>query len=256
MRRLSEAAKVISNRPIGTAVFELILFSPDIAAQAQPGQFIHLKLNSLTVPLLRRPLSIAGANSTDGSLTIIYRVVGQGTALLSRLKADETVDCLGPLGQGFSQDVKQPLLIGGGMGLAPLVFLASELCPKPMTVLMGGRTKDEMFWTAKFDQLCRHLRIATNDGSLGEIGLVTDLLPNLLETGRYDMVYTCGPRPMMEIVAAIAKKQGVRCQVSLEEYMACGVGGCLACTCAGTDGKRRKICTEGPVFWAEEVFSC
>lgn len=250
-------AKVIDNRDIGTRVKELVLYAPEIAAQAVAGQFLHIRVSEATYhPLLRRPLSISDIDAKAGTISTIYRIVGHGTAQLATLKNNDIVDTIGPLGNGFTIQGKQPLLVGGGMGLAPLVCLAGALCPRPIEVLMGGRTEEEMFWVDMFTQMCSNLHITTDDGSLGSQGVTLDLLPDLLKTGKFDMVYTCGPRVMMDGVAKLAQQHGVPCQISLEEYMACGVGGCLSCTCAMTDGTRKKVCTDGPVFWAEEVVSC
>jgi dihydroorotate dehydrogenase electron transfer subunit len=140
------------------------------------------------------------------------------------------------------------------MGIAPLVFLASALCPRPIEILMGGRTLQEMFWADIFSELCQKVHITTDDGTLGTRGFTLDMLPQVLEKGHYDMIYTCGPEVMMRGVAKLAQQFTVPCQVSLEEHMACGVGACLSCTCQASDGKRRKICSDGPVFWSEEVF--
>lgn len=254
MTRRLEQATVTSQRRIITDVYEIILKAPSIARSAVPGQFIHLKVNNLSQPLLRRPISIAGIDSAAGTLTLIYRVIGQGTELLSRVCPGDQLDCLGPLGCGFNLEATRPLLIGGGMGLAPLAGLAGQLCPRPTTVLMGGRTKEELFWEEIFQASCQSIHITSDDGSIGAQGFTVDVLPRLLATEKFDQIYTCGPQPMMKQVAQIASQHNIPCQVSLEEYMACGIGGCLACTCAGTDGKRRKVCTEGPVFWAQEVF--
>jgi len=247
-----ERATIIDHKTLAPAVRQLDLCAPNIARLAAPGQFVHLRIGSTYDPLLRRPFSIAGV---EGDVVrIIYRVVGRGTVLLEILATGDKVDCLGPLGRGFDLDCRRPLLVGGGMGLAPLVYLAQHLCPRPQTVLMGGRTSRELFWADIFRDSCDRIHITTDDSSLGQPGTVVDVLPELLVSGDFDMIYTCGPRPMMEKVAAQAKNRAIPCQVSLEEHMACGVGACLSCTCAGPDGKRRKICTDGPVFWTWEVF--
>lgn len=250
-----EDALVVANELIAAGVYRLVIHAPQMAAAAQPGQFVHLKVNNLTAPLLRRPISIANADWSSGTIELIYRIVGGGTAYLSGVPAGVHLDCLGPLGKGFVLDCERPLLIGGGMGLAPLVYLAQALCPRPTTVLMGGRTKDELFWEEVFRPVCDQLQLTTDDGTAGTKGYTVDVLPELLRTGHFDRIYTCGPRPMMEQVARLASQYAIACQVSLEEFMACGLGGCLACSCAGTDGRRRKVCTEGPVFEAGEVFS-
>lgn len=250
-------AQVVANRDIGNQVKELVLYAPEVAKQAVPGQFLHIRVANATYhPLLRRPLSISGICPAAGTVSTIYRIVGHGTECLATLRENDNVDCMGPLGTGFTLQGKRPLLVGGGMGLAPLVCLAGALCPKPMEILMGGRTKEEMFWTGMFTDMCSNLHITTDDGSLGSCGVTLDLLPALLQSGNYDMVYTCGPHVMMEGVARLAQQYQIPCQISLEEYMACGIGGCLSCTCQATDGTRKKVCTDGPVFWAEEVVSC
>lgn len=248
-------AAVVCNTEIGVKVKELVLYAPEIAVQAVPGQFLHIRVADSYHPLLRRPLSISNVDKEAGTVSTIYRVVGQGTACLSALTDKDFVDCMGPLGNGFTISGQRPLLVGGGMGLAPLVFLAGALCPRPIEILMGGRTKEEMFWTDIFYNKCNSVHVTTNDGSLGSCGVTVDLLPDVLESGAFDMIYTCGPRLMMEGVARLAGKYNIPCQVSLEDYMACGIGGCLSCTCAGSDGTRKKVCTDGPVFWAQEVMS-
>lgn len=250
-------AQVIDNVDIATQVKKLVLYAPEIAASAVPGQFLHIRVSSVTYhPLLRRPLSISHVDAKAGTVSTIYRIVGQGTACLATLNKNDSVDSMGPLGNGFTLQGQHPLLIGGGMGLAPLVFLAGALCPKPIEVVMGGRTEKEMFWAPIFEHVCEKIHITTDDGTLGSRGVTLDLLPELLQTGKFDMIYTCGPHVMMNGVARLAKEYNIPCQVSLEEYMACGVGGCLSCTCATNDGSRKKVCTDGPVFWAEEVLSC
>jgi dihydroorotate dehydrogenase electron transfer subunit len=118
---------------------------------------------------------------------------------------------------------------------------------------MGGRTKEELFWKDMFHVMCNTIHVTTDDGTLGSRGVTLDVLPDLLKNGAFDMIYTCGPRVMMEGIVKLAKEYDIPCQVSLEDYMACGIGGCLSCTCAGNDGSRKKVCTEGPVFWAQEV---
>jgi len=226
----------------------------DIASQAVPGQFIHLCIPDRNQPFLRRPLSIANAHKATGKIDIVYRVVGEGTRQISKLKHGDLIDCMGPLGVGFTLRGKKPLLVGGGMGIAPLVFLSEQMKTLPVTLLLGARNKDEMFWPDYFCSDNRTLSIATDDGSMGKKGTVSDLLADALLENTYDAIYTCGPKPMMEAVAREAKARKIFCQVSLEERMGCGVGACLSCTFEATDGSRRKVCTDGPVFDALEVF--
>lgn len=252
-----EIAVVVGQKDLAKGVKEMTLYAPGIASQARAGQFIHVKVVAKgSYPLLRRPISIAGIDKGKGLIKVIYRVVGMGTQLLADLQVQQKLDCMGPLGTGFTLQGERVLLVGGGMGLAPLLVLAEALCPRQMEVVMGGRTKEELFWQDAFQEICSNIHITTDDGSLGTRGITLDVLPSILEAGNYDMVYTCGPKIMMEKAYKMAKKFAVPCQVSLEEHMACGVGACLACTCETSQGTRKKICKDGPVFWGEEVFGC
>ena len=246
-------AKVLEHGLIAGDVWSLVVAVPEIAKQTKPGQFVHIKINDSLEPLLRRPFSIADCNAAQGTLTLIYRVVGRGTALMTKLQPGDTIDCMGPLGNGFALNAQRPLLVGGGMGLAPLLLLARAFCSQPATMLMGGRNEQELFWSNLYASVCKNIHITTDDGSVGQRGFTVDALPELLASGKFDAVYACGPHIMLKGVAAIATQYHIPCQVSMEDYMACGVGACLSCTCAGTSGKRLKVCTDGPVFDAGEV---
>ncbi|MEN6566335.1 MAG: dihydroorotate dehydrogenase electron transfer subunit [Veillonellales bacterium] len=248
-------AVIAGQRKLSNDVYEMVFAAPEIARQAVPGQFVHVRVSEpdSADPLLRRPLSIADVDRQHNTVSVIYRVVGRGTARLAKLQAQENIDCLGPLGRGFTLRGERPLLIGGGMGIAPLQYLAKKLCPRPVEILLGGRTREEIFWQDMFASICHDIHITTDDGSLGQRGVAPDVLPALLEQKSFDMIYCCGPHPMLVSVAKITQGINIPCQVSLEEYMACGIGACLSCTCAAKDGSRKKICTDGPVFWAGEV---
>ena len=253
MKKVVEQAKVLDKQELAKGVFLLVAESPAVARQCAPGQFVMLRLTSMADPLLRRPISIAGADAKQGTLKLICRVVGHGTELLSTTQPGDTLDIMGPLGSGFELSGRKPLLVGGGIGLAPLLYVAESYCPEPVEVLAGGRSHDELFWVELFKQTCRKVHVSTDDGSMGICGTCADALPDLLKNGGYDMLLTCGPRPMMQRVAAEAAKAGIRTQISLEERMACGLGACRACTCSASDGTARQVCKDGPVFWAEEV---
>ncbi len=233
-------------------VFELTLHCKRIPEISKPGQFVQLGLPEGEV-ILRRPLGIAKHNAREETLTLFYRITGHGTDLLSRHREGDIVSILGPLGHGFTVKAQRPLLVGGGMGLSPLLSWAAEY-PGKADVLMGGKTAEELFWKQDFSELVRGLHITTDDGSLGEKGFTTQLLPKLLENGHYDCILTCGPEIMMRTVAKIAKEHQIPCEVSLERRMGCGLGACLSCSIDGTDGNRRKVCKDGPVFPASEVF--
>ena len=251
MKKYRVDGEVLGQRTLSPDIRVLEIGAPEIAMAAEPGQFVTVVVNSLSVPLLRRPFGIAGVDRTRGTFLLMYRIVGEATQLLAALGAGDTVSVMGPLGHGFDLSARHPLLVGGGVGLAPLHFLAASLSVS-CDVAVGGRTADELFWTDLFRDKTEHQYETTNDGSRGTKGFVTAVLPELLEKGSYDRVYVCGPSPMMHAVTDLVARAGVPCQISLEKYMGCGLGACLSCTCSGI-GKRVKICKDGPVFWAGEV---
>lgn len=250
MPKVCEEARVLHQRSPMAGAYDLTLSAPTIARSARPGQFVEV-----AVPhggaLLRRPLGIAETSAEAGEIRLIYRVVGRGTELLAAADTGETISVLGPLGHGFNVTYRHPLLVGGGMGLTPLLFFAAA--HGSSSVLMGGRTKAELFWEELFRPHVRAVHATTDDGSYGTAGFVTTLLPELLQEGDYDAVAVCGPPIMMESVAQMAASFGLPCEVSLERRMACGLGACLSCA-VDTRSGRRKVCKDGPVFSAEEVY--
>ena len=249
--KLALDTEILENTKVGDDVYVLTVHGGALVDQAQPGQFIHLQIPSGEV-FLRRPFGIADTDGSDGRLTMYYRVLGKGTRVMTGLQRGDTVNCLGPLGHGFSLSSKRPLLIGGGMGLAPLLLLTKRFLGEA-DVLMGGRNQAELFWKDIFAPYAREIFITTDDGSLGRKGFTTELLPELLGRG-YDCIYTCGPEIMMRGIAKVAAKHDIPCQVSLEKRMACGLGACLSCVCDTANAERKKICKDGPVFWAQDVF--
>lgn len=247
--KIVEKAEVLTNTQITPDVYKMTVLSPAAAKAVAPGMFYQLRLYSGQGLLLRRPISIA---DVDGDvLTFIYRVVGKGTEEMTHLKAGDAVSCLGPLGNGFFLDAERPLLVGGGMGAAPLLYLAKAYKGKA-SLLVGGRNERELFWTSLYEKLVKDIYITTDDGSLGTKGFTVDLLPKLLEENDFDMIFVCGPEIMMRGIYKVAREFDVKCQVSLEKRMACGLGACLSCSVDTTSG-RKKVCKDGPVFWAEEV---
>lgn len=254
MPKISADTEIITNKQIATDVYEVVVQAPEIAAQAKPGQFVHVAIKD-GATLLRRPISISMLDKANGRLHLVYRIVGKGTAALAALTGGSIINCLGPLGRGFSLECQKALLVGGGVGIAPLRAVAAELGAEQADILMGGRTKEELFWQSMYEGLVKDIFITTDDGSLGTKGFTVTVLPELLASGHYDSVIVCGPEIMMKSAAKIAAKYNVPCQVSLEKHMACGIGACLSCTCESKDGTgRKKVCKDGPVFWAEEVF--
>jgi len=243
---------LLEKQEIGNSIWKVRFQNRLIAAQALPGQFVHVSVSGERLdPLLRRPISISSANPEEGWFEFIYREVGRGTKILADLALGETLSIMGPLGKGFSLSGERPIFVGGGMGIAPLIFVAQKLKDKPTIIAMGGRTESEVFWQELFKPLCKKIYLATDDGSCGQKGTALCLLDGM--ENQIDYIYTCGPEPLMKAVAAWAKGHNIPCEVSKEKHMACGVGVCLSCACDTTEG-RKKICQNGPVFLAEEVY--
>lgn len=247
-------AKVVGQRMLNAVTKQIDLIAPQIAAEAVPGQFVNVQVSRRTAPLLRRPLGVAGVDREHGVITLIYRIIGEATKILADVCSGDVISVVGPLGHGFDRSAKHPLLIGGGTGLAPLLYLAETMAAEGIKpdVIMGGRTAEDLFWKDMYLDLVERMGLTTDDGSLGTKGTVMAELPLVLRRIHYDCVYVCGPAPMMKAVSAAVQEKGIKCQVSLEKYMACGLGACLSCSCQGI-GKRIKVCQDGPVFWAEEV---
>jgi len=279
--------KILSNRktvpgPLGPgSVFLLRLKAPAIAKVAVPGQFIHARCAERLDPLLRRPFSI---HSVKGdTIEIFYKVVGRGTKLLSEKKPGDTLDIIGSLGNGFEGNEKNgarprflekrglaPFLIAGGMGVAPLYFLAERLAKDKKgekVVVLGAKNKKELFCVSKLRKLGFKVLVATDDGSAGQKGLATDVLKEVLRSTKYEVrdtkIYACGPKAMLKEVSRIAARRRIECQVSLENWMGCGVGACFACAVKIRHGKKRnkqsikfiykRVCKDGPVFDGTEV---
>jgi dihydroorotate dehydrogenase electron transfer subunit len=263
---------ILSNVEISPGYWRIRLTAPRVFAEAAPGQFVMVRVSPAIDPLLRRPLAIFDVGlhrpAQSGAVEqayfeMLYRVVGKGTALLSTLHEMDLLDILGPLGTGFDQgdDDEEKLIVGGGIGLAPLYLLARELVKRksPVRLFAGGKTRDDILCITEFERLGVHCYTATEDGSLGEQGFVTEALKRRLDTlhGKATL-YACGPEAMLAAVAKIAAERKIACQVSLEGYMACGVGACLGCVAPGREHSEatpdfRCVCTEGPVFEASDL---
>lgn len=251
--RKSEIGRVVCTEAVAPATYRLVMELPELAAAVRPGQFLHLRTASGRDPLLRRPFSPSRVWPERGEVEIIYRVVGRGTELLSRLRCGDSADVLGPLGSTFTL-AGDLLLVGGGVGIAPLLYAAQVADPTRTTVIIGGRNEEELFWRHLFPQNLRGLLTATDDGSFGHHGFGVELVPEALAVRHFDRVLTCGPTPMMRKVTELCAAAGIACEVSLERRMGCGTGGCLACICDKRAGGHAKVCQDGPVFAAEEVY--
>lgn len=245
-------APINKNTQIAPDIYALTFMAPDIASIATPGQFVQVRCTNGVAPLLRRPFSIHDV-AADGGVTILYRIIGNGTRALAKLPPGQALDVIGPLGRGFALTGEKPLLVGGGIGVAPLFYLAKTLAPRPVTALVGSRTATDAPLAALFAPVCREVALTTDDGSAGYQGMVTDFLPQVLANSGGDVVYACGPRAMLLRVISLAQQAGVPCQVSLEQFMGCGVGLCRGCTCEMLKNHQAKVCQDGPVFSGEEV---
>ncbi len=237
---------------VGPDVWRMQIELPLTAKDAKPGQFIHVKVGDSS-KLLRRPISIAGAEAGKGLVEIIYRIVGEGTELLSRMKVGDRLDSLGPLGTHFSMNAGHIVGVGGGVGIAPILFMARRAEAKQMTIVIGGRNKEEVFWKDFFPKNVKQLIVTTDDGSYGIKGFSVSVLPELFAKEKVDECCICGPEIMMRKAAEMAADAGIYCEVSMERRMGCGTGTCLACVCDKANGGHYKVCLDGPVFDAKEV---
>jgi len=262
MSQFQQKVEVVLAERITGDVVRLTLSAPEIAAVARPGQFVMVQTTPGMDPLLRRPFSIHQISS-DGRLQILFKVVGKGTQWLARIRAGEHLSVLGPLGNGFAVGAPEmACLIGGGMGIAPMLFLASHflhvsrskkdslVLPK---VILGARNREELEPLVRdFQNLGVEVLAATDDGSFGHHGLVTDVLQKINLSPLFT-VYCCGPRPMMAAISHLCRQENRACQVSVETVMACGMGACLGCAVPLKDGGYAHACSDGPVFAAERL---
>lgn len=216
--------------------------------EMQPGQFVEVRVDGSPTTYLRRPISINMVDREHNELWLLVAMIGDGTRQLGRLKAGDTLNCVLPLGNAFTMPDADAscLLVGGGVGMAPMLFLGSQLRQQGIepTFLLGGRTKDDLLELDMFQRLGR-VCVTTEDGTMGEQGFVTN--HSVLKES-FDRIYTCGPKPMMVAVARYAAQQGIECEASLENMMACGLGACLCCVEKVKDDGNVCVCKEGPVF--------
>ena len=251
--KFKENAVIISQEEIAPGIFSMWLKTEQIAQHAKAGQFISIYCEDGS-RMLPRPISICEIDKNDGALHLVYRVAGKGTQEFSEKNRGMELSVLGPLGNGFPLKSKKAFLIGGGIGIPPILELAKQLdCEKK--IVLGYRNSD-MFLLDEFKKY-GSVYIATEDGSYGSKGNVLDAIrENDLEA---DIIYACGPTPMLRALKEYAAEKQMECWISMEEKMACGIGACLACVCkskevdAHTNVHNKRVCKEGPVFRAEEV---
>ena len=255
--KAKETALVLGQECIGTDIFSLWLQTKTIARNAKPGQFLSLYTGDGS-KLLPRPISICEIDGENGRLRLVYRVTGKntGTEMFSRLNEGDTVEILGPLGNGFplkEAEGKRIFLMGGGIGVPPLLETAKQVQAE-VTAILGYR--DELYLNHEFEKYGK-VYVATVDGSAGTKGNVMDAIrENELEA---DVIFACGPRPMLKAIKAYALEKNIPCWISMEERMACGIGACLGCVCQSKEVDHhshvhnKRVCKDGPVFLSTEV---
>ena len=258
MARKKENAVVLSQERIAEDIYSMWI-KTDAASEAKPGQFISMYTND-GAKLLPRPISICEIDKSEGSLRVVYRVTGKntGTEEFSRMKAGDIIPVIGPLGNGFPYEKaegKRVFLMGGGIGVPPILELAKQMNCEKKQIIMGYRNA-ETFLRDEFEQN-GEVYISTEDGSVGTKGNVMDAIR---ENGlNADMIYACGPTPMLRAIKEYAEANGIECYISLEERMACGIGACLACVFQTKEKdhhsnvNNKRICKDGPVFLSTEV---
>lgn len=259
-----EIAEVRRNVQVGPGLHLMTLVAPRTAETICPGQFVHLQIATNPAHVLRRPFSIYAADMGSGEVDILYQVVGEGTFEMVGWQPGVQVPMIAPIGRGWLPPVgvRKALLVGGGVGAAPLYMLCDALCATGarVDVALGAGSAEHLVCLDRYDDLARpELRVlcATDDGSFGVEGFCTSIAQDALQWAAsanepYDYVAACGPEPMMRIVADLAAREGVLCEVSLERRMACGIGACLSCVVDTAFGKKRA-CVDGPVFDAREL---
>lgn len=252
MGKIKMTGKVIRQDNIARDIFSLVVSACSIAEEALPGQFVNLYSGDGS-RLLPRPISICETDRNNGTLRMVYRIAGDGTREFSGLAAGDTIDIMGPLGNGFKKESGRAIIIGGGIGIPPMLQLAKELeCEK--SIILGYR--DEEFLSDEF-KAYGNVFMSSDNGSVGVKGTVMDAIREYNVTGTN--IYACGPTPMLRAIQKYALENNITAQLSLEERMACGVGACLACVCKAKEidshsmVDNKRVCKDGPVFYAQEV---
>lgn len=261
---IQEKAHVLANTLLAPGYFTMQLRCGAPFGEARPGQFVMLSVGPGPTPLLRRPFSIhrMRPEGPDSAIVeILYKVVGEGTAALTRIAAGAVLDILGPLGRGFvlRENYRRIYLAAGGIGAAPMVFLLETLRDHPdphhCQVFLGGRTRGDLLCRTTFERLADRLHCTTDDGSEGAQCFLTNPLDEEVRRHPPDAILACGPMDMLKCVAGIAHQLDIPCQLSIESAMACGLGACLGCAvpAAGDGGRYYHVCKDGPVFDALQL---
>lgn len=231
-------------------IWDYVVEAPEIAKEAKIGQFLHIACGGGT--LLRRPISICDVG--ENFVRFAFQVKGEGTKLLAQRQVGDEIDIMGPLGNGFTtKPGEKAVVIGGGIGVFPILRLARET---DSAVFLGFRTKDMIVMEDDYNEANKNVTICTDDGSYGYDGFAIAAMGEYLLDNEVDVIYCCGPKPMLKAVKQIAEYRKIPCQLSLEERMGCGIGACLTCVCETTNAgmaKYKQVCSCGPVFDAKEV---
>lgn len=265
MMKSINKCKLLNKTQLTRDVFSLTMENKNIAKTALPGQFLNVKCGDDRSIILRRPISINDVDRAKGTFTIVFRVVGKGTKILSEYERGEHLDIIGPLGNGYdissANEDSKIAIVAGGMGVMPVLFLAKELKEYDVDIFLGYRDKDDLMLVNEYRKYSSNVYVATDDGSEGYSGFVTDLYKKHLNFNDYTHVYACGPKQMflsLKNVLEDTQKNIDNCQISLEEKMGCGLGACLTCSCKikvkNEDGfEYMRVCKDGPVFKLGEV---
>lgn len=254
--KFSGSVKIIDRKQLQHDVFQITVERPNIIETIQPGQFFNIVTSNMGYPLLRRPISVSAFN--DNTIEFTVKVLGRGTQALSNLKVGQSIDLMGPLGNGFVQTgEKKVLIVGGGIGVAPLKGLIEHIEPEKATldVILGFR--DEPYLVESFSPHATNITLVSEYDTAYRLGYVTQPLIEHIEANAYDMIYACGPEAMLKSLAGICNERELPIQLLMEEKMACGIGACLVCTCKVKQGdfgfKHVRMCKEGPMFYGSEV---
>ncbi len=251
--------KIVSNKKVADNCCKLKVSGPEVAKAAKPGQFIHVRIqDDIDKPLLRRPFAVHNVKDKR-TFEILYKIRGLGTKILSSKQKNEALDIIGPLGNGFDIDNvnNKILVVAGGIGIAPLLFLIKELIRKHKEVItfMGASCKDNILCHSEINRLGSEVIIATEDGSQGKKAKITEVLADFL-SGNKDLsdiaIFASGPKNMLKIIAELSNKYNIPAEVSLDEIIACGVGACLGCAVMTKQGYK-LVCKDGPVFKAGDI---
>ena len=254
---------ILENTNLKGGYFRIHFFHPDIAAAATGGQFVHVKIAAMEANLLRRPFSIHDTDKNNNTVTLVYKVVGKGTEVMSKLKVGDVCDLLGPLGCGYSNIPADtiPVFVAGGYGSAAM-YITAKNSPNKGVLMLGARSEADVILNDRYEALGFDSRIATNDGSMGKKGFVTELLDDVLKdyAGKKLRFCACGPHPMLITLSKILQERKLDGEISLDAWMCCGVGSCFGCVVkVNADNEQHwryaRSCKEGPVFNVNEIYT-